>query len=217
MHEASSALPAPSPASSYESWDIAARGVGAAYQILNAIIVPRPIAFVTTVAETGVVNAAPFSYFNGVTASPPMISISIGRRGTERKDTSRNLARTGEFVVNVSTVALARALSVAAGDFPADVSEAQKTGLALLPGQAVRVPRIANSPVHLECILDRIIEVGDGPVDLVLGRVVLVHVRKDLLDEEGRIVTERLDPLARLAGLQFAPLGPPFEVPRGES
>lgn len=208
-------IPPAASAEDYQGIDVSALSSSAAYHTMNAVVVPRPVAFVTTLGPGGVVNAAPYSYFNGVTADPPTISLAISRRGGTPKDTARNIRERGELVVNFSTVALARALSVAAGDFPPEQSEVELCGLALLPGRAVQTPRLANSPVHLECRLDQVLEVGRQPVDLVLARIVYIHARRDLLDHRGRISVPRLEPLARLAGNQFAGLHAYFEVPRG--
>ncbi len=209
--------PDPALASDFGSLDFQAQSEGAVYHWMNGMIVPRPIAFVTSVSEEGVVNGAPFSYFNAVTASPPVLSIAVGRREGVPKDTSRNIRRSGQFVVNVCSVDLAGSISLAAGDFPADQSEIEVAGLTLLPSTRISVPRVANSPIHLECELERVVELGEGPVDLILGRIVFVHFRKDLLDDEGRIDPARLDPLARMAGLSFGRVGDFFEVPRGLS
>jgi flavin reductase (DIM6/NTAB) family NADH-FMN oxidoreductase RutF len=210
-------LPVPAVAqdSDFQGIDTLALSSNAAYHTLNAIVVPRPIAFVTTLGEDGVVNAAPFSYFSGVTSDPPTISISITKRAGELKDTARNIRARGELVVNVCTVALAHAVSAAAGDFPPQQSEVELCGLSLLPGHKVETPRLANAPIHLECKLDRVVEVGRQPVDLVLAQVVYVHARRDLIGADGRIDVPGLDPLARLAGTQFAGLHGFFKLPRG--
>jgi len=199
----------------YESIDILALSTAAAYHTMNAVVVPRPVAFVTTLGEDGVVNAAPFSYFNGVTSNPPTVSIAIGLRDGQRKDTARNIRASGELVINVCPVDLAPAASAAAGDFAPEQSEIELCGLELLPSLKVSPPRIANAPVHLECRLDRVVEVGKGPADLVLAQVLHVHARRDLIGSDGRIDVARLDPVARLAGTQFAALHGFFKVPRG--
>ena len=111
------------------SIEVAGQKQGRIYHMMNSLVVPRPIAFVTTVGSNYVVNAAPFSWFNAVCSSPPILSISIARRGNELKDTARNIRDTGEFVVNICPRLLAPEVSLAAGDWPADVSEVVLTGL----------------------------------------------------------------------------------------
>lgn len=203
-------------ATDFRALDFGAISSQAAYHTMTASIVPRPIAFISTIGPGGIVNAAPFSFFNGVTSRPPIVSIAVGRRAGERKDTSRNIAEHGEFVINVVPVSLARAISVAAGEFEPDVSEVDLTGLSTLPSTRVKPPRIANAPVHFECVLEQMIPVGDGPAtDLVLGRIVEVHVHASVLNADGRIDVAKLDPLARLSGNQYAQLHDFFDVPRG--
>lgn len=171
-------------------------------QLLNSIIVPRPIAFVTTIGANGVINAAPFSYFSVACTDPPIISIAIERRGEERKDTPRNILYLKEFVVNICPLELAKTVSIAGGDYPPHVSEVELTNLCLIASEKISVPRIANTPVQIECILHQIVGVGRG--DLILGRVVNVHLHKEILNAQGRVATEKLNPLARIAGSSFA-------------
>lgn len=209
------AIPQPLLAEDFTSVPLAEMSSGAAYHTMNAVVVPRPIAFITTLGPGGVVNAAPFSYFNGVTSDPPTISVAISRRQGALKDTTRNIQTTGHFVVNVCSVDIARVISVAAADLPPSQSEVELTGLTLLPSERIESPRIANSKIQMECQLDRIIEVGNGPTDLVLGRVLLLHAHSSSLNAQGRILVEQIDPLARLAGSQFAGLNKIFSIPRG--
>ncbi len=181
---------------------------------LNSVVVPRPIAFVTSLGPTEIVNAAPFSYFNVVSTNPPIISLAIERRNGERKDTSRNIILNREFVVNICSIDLAKAVSIAGGDFSAEISEIDLAKLSLLPSEEVSVPRIANSLIHLECILYQVIEIGNDPTDLILGQVVKCHIHKHVLID-GYINTEKLNPLARVSGPIFAKLGNFFEIQRG--
>lgn len=141
------------------------------YALMTSLVIPRPIAWVTTLSADGVVNVAPFSYFNGVTSRPPIIAVSIapGRSGT--KDTARNIRAGGEFVVNLVREDQAEAMNRTATEYPYGVSEVDEVGLDLVPSETVRVPRLAVSPVALECRVERIVEVGLPPVDHVLGEV----------------------------------------------
>lgn len=185
------------------------------FSFLNSLIVPRPIAFITSMGQTGVINAAPFSYFNIVCTHPPMVSIAIERRQGERKDTSQNIINRKEFVINICSIDLAKAISIAGGDFPSDISEVELARLSLLPSNKVGAPRIANSLAQMECVLNRVVEVGHDPTDLILADVVVVHLHKDIINNDGRVSVEKLNPLARLAGSSFAKVGDFFDIPRG--
>jgi flavin reductase (DIM6/NTAB) family NADH-FMN oxidoreductase RutF len=163
----------------------------------------------------GVVNAAPFSYFNVVCTAPAVVSVSIGHRQGQRKDTARNIIEKREFVINICSVELARAISLSAGDFPSEISEIELAQLSLIPSLHVSVPRVANTLAQLECVLHQVVGINDYAVDLFLGAVVKVHVHKKVIDTQGRIDVRKLKPLARLAGLTFAGVEGFFEIPRG--
>ena len=170
------------------------------YRLLTGCVVPRPIAWVTTRdPASGVVNLAPFSFFTGVSAQPPMICFEAERRLGQKKDTLRNIEATGEFVVNVVTEELAQAMVDSARDYPPEVSEVTETGLHLLPSELVGVPRLAESPIQMECRLEQITEFGASPHSLIIGRVVLFHVQ-DALYSAGRIQADAWNPLGRMAG-----------------
>lgn len=183
--------------------------------LINSIVVPRPIALVTSKGFNGVINAAPFSYFNVVCTEPHIVSIAIKQRSGERKDTARNIIASGEFVINICSLNLAKSVSIAGGDFPPDISEVELANLSLLPSQKISVPRIANTLVQMECILDQIVEVRKGIADLILAEVVKVHIHKDILNSSGYIDVPKLNPLARLAGISYAKIDPFCDIPRG--
>lgn len=185
------------------------------YNLLSSIIVPRPVAFVTTLGTNGVVNAAPFSFFNAVSTHPPIISIAIKQRTAQRKDTARNIIATKEFVVNICSIEIAKAISVASGEYPPDLSEIELTKLSLIPSKKISVPRVANTLVQMECILDQVVEIGIDPVDLILGEVVAIHIHKDILNSQGHVDVEKLNPLARLAGSTYAKIHDFFDIKRG--
>ena len=176
------------------------------YRLLVGVVVPRPIAWVTSLDEAGRLNAAPFSCYTFVCKKPPMICINIGRREDRLKDTATNIEAHGDFVVNVVTVDAAQVMHETSADYPPDVSEVEALGLETLPSTLVAPPRLAISPIHLECRLHQIIELGEERDRLVIGEVVHFHVRDELL-AGGRIVTAALRPLARLGGPNYAALG----------
>jgi flavin reductase (DIM6/NTAB) family NADH-FMN oxidoreductase RutF len=176
------------------------------YRLLIGVVVPRPIAWVTTLGTGGIVNAAPFSCYTFVSTSPPMLAIVCGRKHGASKDTVVNARRAGDFVVNVVTEELGPAMNLTSGEYPPETSEAALAGLDVAPSGLVGAPRLRQSPVNLECRFDRVIEFGDEPSDVVIGTVVRVHVRDDLW-KEGRVDSAAMRPLSRLGGPLYSTLG----------
>ena len=187
------------------------------YKLLIGSIIPRPIAFVTTLSEEGVLNAAPFSFFNIVTANPPMVSVSVQRKDGEPKDTARHAGKQGEFVVHIADERYIEAVNETAASVPAEVSEVELTGLTPVPSEAIAVPGVAEARVRMECVLEQSVPLGglDGTpsCDLLIGRVVRFHV-DDTLYDHGRIDPEALRPVSRLAGNDYAKLGERFTLVR---
>jgi len=175
------------------------------YRFLISAVVPRPIAFVSTMSAGGHTNLAPFSYFNAVSSRPPLVSISINDRADDPKDTLRNIRETREFVVNVVTESILDAMVRTAGEWPQEVSEFGPAGLTPTPSERVRPPYVAESPLQLECVLHREIALGNS--FLVVGEVVLARVRDEMLTD-GRVDPAKLAPVGRLGGELYAPLGP---------
>lgn len=177
-----------------------------AYRLLVGAVVPRPVAWITTRSKAGVVNAAPFSSYNYVAHSPPMLAVNIGSREGELKDTARNMLETGEFVVNVATVDTMDLMHASSAEFPAHVSEVDALGIDLLPGQRVAVPRVARSPIQMECRLERSIPLGRGLNTLYIGEILAFHIASSVMD--GRYIDSvKLRPIARLGGPLYAELG----------
>lgn len=183
----------------------------AAYRLMISLIVPRPIALVSSVSPEGRVNLAPFSFFNGVSSHPPILMIAVGNRKGERKDTWKNIEATGEFVVNVVVPDLVDAMVASSAEFAPGVDEFLETGLTPIPSRRVRPPRVAESPVNFECRLERLVEIEGSA--LILGRVLLYQVRDDLMDQ-GRVDPRRLLPVARLGDDFYSRLGEIFERQR---
>lgn len=183
-----------------------------AYRLMISCIIPRPIAFVTTLSREGVSNLAPFSFFNGVSSDPPVISIAVGsKRDGSKKDTWRNIEETGEFVVNVVVPELMDAVIVGARELPHNVSELDLSGQPSLPCVRVKPPRLAASPVSLECTLLKIVEVED--TGLILGRVVMVHAKDEIVDG-GRVDPRRLTFVGRMGGDLYCRVTDLFEQKR---
>jgi flavin reductase (DIM6/NTAB) family NADH-FMN oxidoreductase RutF len=175
------------------------------YRFLISAVVPRPIAFVSTVSAAGATNLAPFSYFNAIASEPPLVTIAISDRGDDPKDTLRNIRETREFVVNVVSEPLLDAMVQTAGEWPRSTSEFEKAGLTPAPSERVRAPYVAESPLQLECVLHREIPLGNSI--LVVGEVILARVRDEVV-VDGRVDPARLAPVGRLGGELYAPLGP---------
>jgi flavin reductase (DIM6/NTAB) family NADH-FMN oxidoreductase RutF len=185
------------------------------YKLLIGCVVPRPIAWVSTVGADGVNNLAPFSFFMGVCGDPPTIAFSSGPRARDHKDTVRNAEHAGGFVVNIVDDDRAEAMNLSSGEYPAEVDEFALTGLTAAPAVKVRAPRVVEAPVSLECRVAQIIPVGRGPHSLVLGEIVYFHVRDDIYDATtGRIDVARLKPIGRLAGHQYSYIHEIFEMKR---
>lgn len=188
------------------------------YKLIIGSILPRPIAFVSTQSPEGVLNLAPFSFFNGVCSNPPTLLFSTMRRGSdgEKKDTLINIEAIGEFVVNVVNEDIVRPMNQTAAEYPFGVDEFQESGLTPVPSIIVKPPRVQESPVNMECRLNQIVQIGDGGVgsgSIVIGTVVYFHFREDVY-ENGRVNTERLKPVARLAGSNYCPVRDVFDLPR---
>lgn len=180
--------------------------VEAAYKLLIGCIVPRPIAWISTLSAKGKTNLAPFSAFTFVSSKPPMIAVSIGQRSSGLKDTARNIVRDKEFVVNIADLPLIEAVHRSAFEFPEEVSEIEALKLATLPSKDVRPPRLEAAPISLECRLHDVIEFGENRAQLVIGEVLRFHIR-DVLCKDGKIDSAKLNPIARLGGPNYAKLG----------
>jgi flavin reductase (DIM6/NTAB) family NADH-FMN oxidoreductase RutF len=167
------------------------------YRLLTMLVVPRPIAWVSTLSADGTPNVAPHSFFNVMSSEPPVVHVT----SSGEKDTLRNVRDTGEFVINVVTRDLLEQMNLTAADFPAHEDEFAWAGLEQAPSQVVATPRVAASPAALECRLRLVVEIGTGR--MIFGDVVRIHVADDLWDDEGRIPPERLDPVGRLGGPNY--------------
>lgn len=170
---------------------------GALYRFMISAIIPRPIAFVSTADERGRFNVAPFSYFAPLASKPPLLGISINDRADGPKDTLRNARSNGGFVVNIVSEPMLRAMVRASGEWPADVSEFELTGLTPIAAERVRAPRVAESKIQFECRLER--EVPLGSTTLVIGEIVLAHAADDVL-VDGLVDATKLLAVGRLGG-----------------
>jgi flavin reductase (DIM6/NTAB) family NADH-FMN oxidoreductase RutF len=185
----------------------------AAYKLLIGSILPRPIAWVSTISTNGVANIAPISFFTAVGRKPPMISISLQPRsdGATLKDTFTNIRDTGEFAVNMATIADSDAVHRSAFEFHPEEDEFELLGLEKAACEEISVPRIASAPISYECKVNRIIPVAEGE-NVVWGTIVRFHVRDDIYLERGRIDTAALAPIGRLAA-EYTHVGNAFTTP----
>ncbi|HLW68130.1 MAG TPA: flavin reductase family protein [Gemmataceae bacterium] len=187
------------------------------YHLLVGIVTPRPIAWVTSVNAAGVVNLAPFSFFNAFGANPPVVVFSpVLRRDGSKKDTLRNVEANGEFVLNAAVESLAEQINLSSKEVPPEESEIKLTGLHTLPSLKVKPPRLAESPINMECVVRQIVPVGNGPIsaNLVIGEIVMMHIDDSLLDANGRIDPRKLRTIARLGGDYYCRTSDLFEMKR---
>ena len=200
---------------------------GLPFNPYKSICVPRPIGWISTISTDGIVNLAPYSQYNNLGYDPPYVMFSGGGGGGSglgRKDSVRNATDTGEFVVNMATWELREQINVTSQSVPADVDEAKLAGLEMIPSRIVKPPRVAASPVHLECRLQTIVALpGRTPEQVhhvVMGRVVGIHIREDVLTMDGKLDVLKIRPLARMGYLDYtsvtdvftmAPTGPGLE------
>ena len=186
------------------------------YRVLTGVVVPRPIAFVSTQSPDGVDNLAPYSFFNAVAYDPPTVVFSSSRHVEHKsKDTLRNVEETGEFVVNIVVDDIAAAMNSTSAEYPEDVDEFEIAGLTAIPSDIVKPPRVAESPVNMECRLNQVINLGEGHGGhgLVIGTIVLMHVRDDIINGH-RINHQLMKPTGRLAGSMYCHTTDTFELVR---
>ena len=197
--------------------DVPSTDVVKIYRTLVEVVTPRPIAWVTTIDAEGRINLAPFSFFNAFGANPPVVVFSPGlRRDGTKKDTLRNLEIVPEFVLNAAVEDLAEPMNATAKELPPGQSEAEYAGLALQPSTKVRPPRVAVSPVHMECRVRQIMPIDDGPIaaNLVIGEVLLIHIDDSVLDSSGHVDPRKLRTIARLGGDYYCRSTDLFEMKR---
>lgn len=199
------------------SIDPAAQSERDNYKLLVGSVVPRPIAFVTTLSQQGVLNGAPFSYFSIVSSNPPLLSVSVQRKNGERKDTARNAIATGELVIHVVDETNVEAVNQTAANLTPGESEVALAELTPVASEIVKVPGVAESKFRIECVLEHAFELGgkDGTpgCDLLIARVVRFQVAEDIL-HSGRIDAAKLAPVSRMAGNFYSSLGNMFEIER---
>ena len=186
------------------------------YKLMVGIIVPRPIAFVSTINAAGARNLAPFSFFTGISADPPVVCFApVIRPNGGKKDTLRNIEETGEFVVNVVTEAMGVQMNIASAEYPPEVDEFEASGLTPIPSDLVKPARVGESPVNMECRLHQIVHVSRKPLggSLVMGEVLRFHVA-DALFSEYKIDQGLLQAIGRLGGPTYIRTTDRFDMQR---
>lgn len=187
------------------------------YQLMKTGIIPRPVAFVSTISEDGVENIAPYSFFNQVSSHPPVVSISANTR-PRIKDTSHNIQTTKGYTINIISEPWVEQANMASVDAPVGVDEWAVCGLTKLPSVHVKAPRVKESAFTMECEFYQLVEIvdpADGTVsgNLILGRVKCIHVRNDMFNERGYVDPTKLKPIARLGDISYASIGPVYRIP----
>jgi flavin reductase (DIM6/NTAB) family NADH-FMN oxidoreductase RutF len=186
------------------------------YKFLIGSIIPRPIAFVTSLSEEGVLNGAPFSYFNIVSSNPPMVSVSIQRSGGKQKDTARNILNTKEFVIHIVDEDNVQKINETAATLSSDKSEIELAQLTPVSSVKLAVPGVKEAKIRLECTLEQSLELGGGDTtgcDLIIGKIVQFHIDPAIF-HEGKIDPRGLGAVSRLAGVNYAKIGDIFSIER---
>lgn len=167
-------------------------------------IAPRPICFATTIDKAGNINLSPFSFFNMFSTNPPLCVFSPARRVRDNttKHTLENILEVKECVINIVNYPMVQQTSLASTEYPKGVNEFEKAGFTMFPSQLVKPPRVAEAPVQMECIVKEVIHLGENPGagNLILAEVKLIHIKEEILDEEGKIDQAKIDLVARLGG-----------------
>lgn len=186
------------------------------YKLLIGSIIPRPIAFVTTLSEAGILNGAPFSYFNIVSSDPPLISLSVQRDEGQRKDTARNIIALKEFVIHIVDESNVYKVNRTAQRVPHHQSEVAIARLNAVRSAHISVPGVKEAKVRMECRLERVVDLGDPDghgCDLIIGRIVHYHIADEIYDN-GKIDPLALAAVSRLAGSTYAKIGELFSLAR---
>lgn len=187
------------------------------YRLMIGVITPRPIAWVSTLSPRGITNLAPYSFFNGVAANPPTVVFSaVNRRDGSKKDTVLNIEASGQFVVNIVSHDARVAMNASSEELPYEISEFESCGVTAIPSEQIAPPRVGESLVQMECVLHQLVHVGSGPLaaNVVIGRIVLMHVDDRVLGADGGVDPRALDTIGRMGGEGYARTTDLFFLPR---
>lgn len=207
-----------SPFDEFLTIDMSGASFADTYRLMTSAIIPRPIAFVSTLSASGVANLAPFSYFNAVSSKPPCLMFAITNKGDgTKKDTLINIESQGEFVVNIVSEWLAEPMNWCSIEYLSSQSEFDDSGLTKLKSDIVAPFRVKESAIHFECRTYNISRIGGeelGGAAVVIGEIIKAHISRGLLDDKGRIDPKKVNPICRLAGGYYSTLGEIFELKR---
>jgi flavin reductase (DIM6/NTAB) family NADH-FMN oxidoreductase RutF len=187
------------------------------YKILTGSVIPRPIGWISSISKDGILNLAPFSFFNAVGEDPPHVMFSTVRSGNTNKDTLNNVLDTKQFVVNMATEELVEAMNASSVNLPPEGNEFEYAGLTPIASDLVSPPRVKESPISFECELVHHYSLEghkDGGATIMIGRIVMFHVDESVLLPDYKINQETYRPIARLAGYNYAKLGEIFSIKR---
>ncbi len=177
------------------------------HQYILAAVAPRPIAFASTISKDGVPNLAPYSFFNAFSSNPPILIFSSNRRvaNNTTKDTLKNVEDTGEVVINVVSHSISRQMALASIEYGPEVDEFVKAGFTPLPSERVKPFRVAESPVQMECVVDKILPLGDdgGAGNLIFCKIVMMHIAEEILTDKGRIDPNKIDLMGRMGRFYY--------------
>lgn len=197
--------------------DVSKLSVADAYKLLVGAIVPRPIAWVSTISKKGQPNLAPFSFFNGVCSNPPsLLFCPVNHPDGREKDTLRNIRETNQFVVNIASEDLVQQMNQTSGNYPPNINEFEEAGLAQAASKLVKPPLVKDSPASFECEVLQIVQVGPGGTGsghVVIGKILYAHFA-DGVYKDGRISIETLKPVARLGGPNYCAVRETFALDR---
>ena len=186
-----------------------------AHDLMTSALIPRPIAWVSSVSAQGHINLAPFSFFSGITWCPGTLCVSVvNRPDGSRKDTVRNIGETKSFVVNMVSQDLVSRMVETSATLPHGISEAEKAGVPLVQSKVVAAPRVKEARVAFECALDRIVTVGNGAYagNIVIGTILLVYIKDELLEAGNTVNPTKFDVIGRLSGTRYCRTGSVFEI-----
>lgn len=195
------------------TFDLTASDSRDSYKLLSGLVIPRPIGWIGTIRANGTYNLAPFSFFNVVSTSPPLVIFAAGQHSDRPKDSSTLAEESGEFTVNIVSVEVAPAMNMTSGSFGVDEDEFAIAGLTPVIGKVVRAPMVGESPANLECRVFDAMTLGEGRTRLVIGEVLAIHVRQDALDGT-RVDPSVIDAVGRLSGNSYSTIRDRFDVPR---
>lgn len=177
------------------------------YKLMISTIVPRPIAWISTVSKDGVYNIAPFSFYMGISSSPPLIAVSIGKKDNEaKKDTWKNIEETGDFVVNIVTYDLVENMNITSYPYDEKIDEFIEANLTPITSDYVKSPRIKESPINIECKKFMIIEIAD--MGLIFGEILKYHIEDRLMNEKGYVDSKKIQVVGRLGGADYCKISP---------